>query len=409
MSVEKKDFGAEQCKPAGIAQNDLATAQMLTVASQAPTVEAAPATTTYSVDLLVLYTTAAGTAMGGAAAVENNVAVRIASANQYLSQSQVDNVTWHVVGVVEAPGYTETGNLTTDLNNLASRGTAIGTFAAQQRDHFGADQVTLLVNNSTDGFAGIAYTPGAFSVSVRSSSAGVLAHELAHNFGCHHDRQQEKAADNDGNYYYGYRYTDPTTRQDTGTIMSYANFRVPYYSNPSLTYQGHVLGLAAGDPEAADNARVLRENAATIAGLRPSAAVGAPVITGQPASVTVSVGQSFTLAVTATGGDLSYQWAHGGAAIAAAMASSYAVKSATAGDAGSYAVTVSNSAGSVQSSPAMVTVSSMPSTSPPPTTGGTGTMGGGGGGGAPDAATATLLLAFLARLGRARRRGARAA
>ncbi|HUL55269.1 MAG TPA: M12 family metallo-peptidase [Opitutaceae bacterium] len=395
VAVEKKDFAAEMCKSTGTVAGDAEA--LMAPQAQPPPIEAAP--TTYTADLLVLYTTAAGNALGGAAAVQNNVSARIASSNVYLSQSQVDNVVWRVVGVVEATGYTETGNLTTDLNNLASRATTLGAFAAQQRNQYGADQVTLIVNSSSDGFAGIAFTPGAYSVTIRAGSAGVIAHELAHNFGCHHDRQQDNAPDNDGQYHYGYRYLDGSGR-DTGTIMSYAAFRVPYYSNPNLTYQGHILGLPAGDPRAADNARVLRENAQSIASLRPTVVGEAPAITSQPASVTVTAGQPFSLSVTASGDGLSYQWAHDGMNVPAGTGSSYSVGSSASADAGSYTVTVSNSSGSVQSNPVTVTVNpASPSPVPPPSGSASG-----GGGGAFDVVTALAAVSLLAEARRARSR-----
>ncbi len=396
-TVEKKDFGAEMCEPAEFAP--LAPAAPLPPASGP-----AQADTVLTSDLLVLYTSAARNSLGGAPAVENGTMARIAAANTYLAQSQVTNLQWRVVGVLPVD-YTETGNLGDDLNNLASPGTALGAFAAQQRNLYGADQVMLIVSRSSDNFAGIAFTPGAFSVTLWSVSAGTDAHELAHNFGCHHDRRQDNAPDNDGHYYYAYRYPD-TTDRDTGTIMSYASFRVPYYSNPALTYQGHILGLAAGDPEAADNARVLRENAAQIAALRPTAVTGAPTITVQPASVTVTAGQAFTLSVTATGASLSYQWAHDGMAIPAGTGSSYAVSGSTAADGGAYAVTVSNASGSVQSSPATVTVNPVGSSPSPPTSSGNGS---GGGGGAFDPLVALALVVLLARAVAAEPAGARRA
>jgi len=391
VAVEKKDFAAEMCD--AHASSSMAFAAPLAL----PAAPAAPveADTTYTSDLLVLYTTAAGNAMGGAAAVENSMSARIATANTYLAQSQVDNISWHLVGVVEAPNYTETGTLTTDLSALVNPTTSLGAFAAQQRNQYGADQVLLIVNSSTDGFAGVAMTPGSYAVAVRTGSAGIDAHELAHNFGCHHDRQQENAPDNDGHYYYGYRYRDASDR-DTGTIMSYASIRVPYYSNPALTYQGHILGLAAGDPKAADNARVLRENAAAIANLRPSAAAGPPTITSQPASVTVLVGQPFTLSVTATGQGLSYQWARDGMAIPAGTASIYSVNNSTTADSGAYTVTVSNASGSVQSSPATVMINPAGSSPPPPMSSGNGSGGGGGGALNPLATLAMLVLLLSA-------------
>ena len=88
----------------------------------------------------------------------------------------------------------------------------------------------------------------------------------------------------------------------------------------------------------------------------PAAPV-APIITVQPLPVSVSVGASLALSVSATGtAPLNYQWLKNGVAITGATASSYSINSTQATDAGSYTVRVSNSAGSVLSSAATVTV-----------------------------------------------------
>lgn len=68
---------------------------------------------------------------------------------------------------------------------------------------------------------------------------------------------------------------------------------------------------------------------------------GRPTITEHPASYSVCAGQSVTLAVTATGDNLTYQWRHEGAPVAGATESSYTIASAVAGDAGRYDVVVS--------------------------------------------------------------------
>lgn len=82
-----------------------------------------------------------------------------------------------------------------------------------------------------------------------------------------------------------------------------------------------------------------------------------PTISSQPASLTVTVGSTASFSVTATGsGTLSYQWRKGGSAISGATSASYAIASVSASDAGSYDVVVSNSAGSVSSSAAVLTV-----------------------------------------------------
>ncbi|MCE0722325.1 immunoglobulin domain-containing protein, partial [Legionella sp. 9fVS26] len=84
-----------------------------------------------------------------------------------------------------------------------------------------------------------------------------------------------------------------------------------------------------------------------------------PSITTQPVSQTVTVGQSVTFSVIATGtAPLSYQWKKNGIAIAGATAASYNIPSVVLADAGNYSVDVSNSAGIVTSSTAVLTVNS---------------------------------------------------
>ncbi len=87
--------------------------------------------------------------------------------------------------------------------------------------------------------------------------------------------------------------------------------------------------------------------------------VTAPAITTQPASQTVTTGSSVTFSVVASGtAPLTYQWKLGGTAISGATAASYTIASAQSANAGSYTVTVSNSAGSATSNAATLTVSS---------------------------------------------------
>ena len=83
----------------------------------------------------------------------------------------------------------------------------------------------------------------------------------------------------------------------------------------------------------------------------------APSISVQPAGAAKTVGESVTFSVTASGTTpLSYQWRKGGSIISGAIGSSYTISSVAAADAGIYDVVVSNSCGSVTSSPAALTV-----------------------------------------------------
>jgi hypothetical protein len=83
-----------------------------------------------------------------------------------------------------------------------------------------------------------------------------------------------------------------------------------------------------------------------------------PSITKQPASQTVTAGQTATFTVAATGtAPLTYQWRKNGAAIAGTTSTSYTTPATTTGDNGAhFTVVVSNTGGSATSNAATLTV-----------------------------------------------------
>jgi hypothetical protein len=87
----------------------------------------------------------------------------------------------------------------------------------------------------------------------------------------------------------------------------------------------------------------------------------APSITTQPADRTVNAGRKAKLSASATGMEPSrYQWMKNGANIAGATKASYTAPPTTPADNGAlFAVTVSNSAGSLTSNDATLTVSGL--------------------------------------------------
>jgi hypothetical protein len=99
------------------------------------------------------------------------------------------------------------------------------------------------------------------------------------------------------------------------------------------------------------------------AGSTPPAA---PTITSQPTNQSVTAGLTATFTVTATGAQpLSYQWQENGGMIPGATASSYTTPATTSADDGeTFDVVVSNSAGSVTSNTATLSVTTPPSSSP---------------------------------------------
>ncbi len=80
-------------------------------------------------------------------------------------------------------------------------------------------------------------------------------------------------------------------------------------------------------------------------------------ITTQPASQTVTAGQSASFTVAATGAGLSYQWQKAGTPISGATSATYSIASAQSNDAGSYTVVISASGNSATSAAATLTVS----------------------------------------------------
>ena len=89
----------------------------------------------------------------------------------------------------------------------------------------------------------------------------------------------------------------------------------------------------------------------------PSTVVAAPVITAHPASRTVTAGQSATFTVTAVSAvAVTYQWLKNGLAIGGANGASFTLATAAATDTGSYSVRIANSAGTVTSNAAFLTV-----------------------------------------------------
>lgn len=353
----------------------------------------------YTVDIAVFYDDAAATEAGGAESFQTTMLARVESMNQVLLQSNVTNFRWNLLGTYRAEAYATNNDLYNDLNQLVRTSTAINKAVMAKATEVGADQMMLIVGG-TRNYAGVANSfPGKFSVVVYNQASHlVIAHELAHNFGCNHDRATENATDNNGRYSYGQNLAitefvgSVSYVQQYGTIMSYNGIRIGYFSNPDVSYKGYATGVAVDQPKAAYNAKVLIDTAAAMSGARGPA--NAPVITSHPGHVTANVGTRFTISVTATGTNLTYQWFKGGAAIANETSSSL-VRTAAKEDTGTYYVTVSNSSGTVTSNPATVTINDATVNNPAPAPSTPITSSGGGGGGGGGAPSHWFMLALL--------------
>jgi hypothetical protein len=101
--------------------------------------------------------------------------------------------------------------------------------------------------------------------------------------------------------------------------------------------------------------------------LTVNAAAVAPTITTQPVNQTVTAGQTAAFTVVAAGtAPLAYQWQKNSANITGATAASYTTPVTTTADSGStFRVVVTNTAGTVTSSAATLTVNAVVDTTPP--------------------------------------------
>ncbi len=243
--------------------------------------------------LLFLYTRAVRQAYGTLTQVETVIDLAVAAVNSDFANSQIP-VRIQLAASQEVV-LNESGlNYERTLDSIRGRSDGVLDQIHAARDEARADLVTLGVSaNDTGNSLGIAYlleTPGdyvnayfAFSVVQFGviTSNSVLSHELGHNFGCAHDREN---AANPGAfpYSFGYRFfardTQGANRQ-LRDIMAYApGNRLPYFSNPrisltqaeignsTVTFNSPVaLGVEAGQPGEADNARTIAQTAFEVA------------------------------------------------------------------------------------------------------------------------------------------------
>jgi hypothetical protein len=140
------------------------------------------------------------------------------------------------------------------------------------RDNYGADFVSLFVDDGA--YCGMGWcssdASSAFTV-VRwdcAADSHSFAHEVGHNQGCAHDRENETPGCALYSYSYGWRFVG-NDANEYRTVMAYPpGERIQHFSNPSVSHAGEPTGVSIGDPNEAHNARTINERRFVCEGFR---------------------------------------------------------------------------------------------------------------------------------------------
>jgi hypothetical protein len=255
----------------------------------------APADDGSTIDVLVLYTGAARLAAGGTAEIETEINLAVAETNASYANSQV-NQRLRLVHVDEID-YDETDfNWYTTLDRLWDPGDGYLDRAHALRDAFCADNVMLIVGNTN--YCGLAYMMDPVSTAFESAAFSLVSlpcaagyysfgHELGHNMAANHDwfvnDSTSPVAHNHGYLNVSAEWrTIMAYNSECGSHGIYCN-RLPYWSNPHVSYGVEPLGVVPGTSTAcqegdlnhpdcdAQNQLVLNETASTVSAFRQSA------------------------------------------------------------------------------------------------------------------------------------------
>jgi hypothetical protein len=144
--------------------------------------------------------------------------------------------------------------------------------------------------------------------------------------------------------YFGDGSSQTLTNGSAGTNLLWSSSSI---NVASIDTNGVATGLTNG-------VTTITATSGNVSGNTKLTIVSPPSIAVQPTNNTVSPNGGVTLNVSATGGDLSYQWQFDGTNIAGGIGASLTITNVSAANIGVYTVIVSNAAGSVTSTSVML-------------------------------------------------------
>ncbi|MEM1166887.1 MAG: reprolysin-like metallopeptidase [Planctomycetota bacterium] len=234
------------------------------------------------ITLLVGYTPPAEVAAGSASAIEALIGSAVALTNESLANSGIE-ATVELLAIAPTE-YVDSGDPVLDRNRLRDVSDGYADELPALRDVYQADLVAMIIGPTStqtlppdQRLCGVAFIgPDApengYSVTAVDCAVAQLTfpHELGHNLGSLHDFPNsglsEAAAE--GRFEFGRSFVG-NDLQTYRTVMSVGQgLRVPYFSNPAVTYLGAPTGVAGTGPGSANNAAAIEINAPPVAAFR---------------------------------------------------------------------------------------------------------------------------------------------
>lgn len=241
-----------------------------------------------TIDLMLVYTPSAMAHAEKIGGIDNVIAQAMGNSQLVLDNSKV-NINLRLVHSRMVEYQEEGNNSALDLERLTDREDGYMDEVHEWRDLYGADLVGLIADVRDVGGIGwlLNREHGSPSYGFTVNSINylhltyTLIHEIGHNMGCHHSRNQMTyPADDRALFPYstGWRWNG-LSGQSYASVMTYheRSIGVPIFSNPDILWDGVPTGSYEGRYAPADNARSLKEIKHVVADYRNKKVVNIPI------------------------------------------------------------------------------------------------------------------------------------